>query len=65
MIIYKGMTIRDHSVYTRNQLQPALLQCNAVPTRVCAYTDWALSGTKNLTPIDIQKQKLTVKTHIL
>ena len=22
------------------------VQCNAVPTWVCVYTDWALSGTK-------------------
>ena len=28
------------------------VQCNAVPTWVCVYTDWALSRTKNLTGID-------------
>ena len=32
------------------------VQCNAVPTEVCVYTDWALSGTKNLTRIDLQNE---------
>ena len=36
------------------------VQCNAVPTWVCVYTDWALSGTKKLTQIYLQERKLTV-----